>query len=233
MQTQQLHVESISTVANDVYKIILTCSEPLQYQAGQYCMIVMGEGDCRPFSIASSPSESNKIELHIGAVPANAYAWDVLSVMRETGLTTAQIAHGDAFLQPTSQPIVLIAGGTGYSYAKSIIHECVAQQLTQDIHLYWGAKSLEQIYEADELSALASQHANIHFHPVLEHGAKDWQGKTGLVHQAVLTDIADEIADYQIYIAGPFAMAKVARDDFAAAGLPSDALFGDAYAFLD
>ena len=53
MQTQQLHVESISTVANDVYKIILTCSEPLQYQAGQYCMIVMGEGDCRPFSIAS------------------------------------------------------------------------------------------------------------------------------------------------------------------------------------
>jgi NAD(P)H-flavin reductase len=68
---------------------------------------------------------------------------------------------------------------------------------------------------------------------VLEHGAKDWQGKTGLVHKAVLTDIADTIAEYQIYIAGPFAMAKVARDDFAAAGLPNDALFGDAYAFLD
>jgi len=233
MQTQQLHVESISTVANDVYKIILSASEPMTYVAGQYCMIVMGEGDCRPFSIASAPSVTDKIELHIGAVPENAYAWDVLTRMRDDGTITAQIAHGDAFLQPNGQPMVLIAGGTGYSYVKSIMNECIAQQLAQDVHVYWGAKTLEQIYEADELTRIASQHANIHFHPVLEHGAASWHGKTGLVHLAVLDDLAAELQQHQVYIAGPFAMAKIARDDYAAAGLPKDALFGDAYAFLD
>ena len=236
MHSHQLQVESISTVANDVYKIILSSTQPLEYLAGQYCMIQMGEQDLRPFSIASAPSISNTIELHIGAVPQNAYAWDVLTQMREQGTIQAQIAHGEAHLQTNNDsphPLALIAGGTGYSYVKSIVHECIAQRFEQDIHVYWGAKTLAQIYEYDELTALANAHTNIHFHPVLELQNPNWLGKTGLVHAAFMQDADTDIAQYQVYIAGPFAMAKVARDDYFAAGLPAKALFGDAYAYLD
>lgn len=234
MQTHQLHVDSITTVATDVYKIILTSNEPLDYQAGQYCLIEMGEGDLRPFSIASAPSATKQIELHIGAVPENSYAWDVLVQMREQHVIQAQIAHGAAYLQPESERgMVLIAGGTGYSYVKSILVECIQQKLTQPISVYWGAKQLEQIYELSELTEFAETYANISFYPVIEDADDQWQGKTGLVHRAVLADFGDTLAQQQVYIAGPFPMAKIARDDYVAVGLSKDALFGDAYAFLD
>ena len=234
MQTQQLNVDSITTVATNVYKILLSSNEALDYQAGQYCLIKMGEGDLRPFSIASAPSATNKIELHIGAVPENSYAWDILMQMREQHAIQAQIGHGNAYLQPEPQRgIVLIAGGTGYSYVKSILVECIQQQLNQPISVYWGAKKLEQIYELSELTAFAKAHANITFHPVIEDINEHWQGKTGFVHRAVLDDFGDSLAEQQVYIAGPFPMAKVARDDYFAIGLNKNALFGDAYTFLD
>ncbi|MEN8778964.1 MAG: NAD(P)H-flavin reductase [Glaciecola sp.] len=234
MQTHQLHVDSITTVATNVYKILLSSNETLDYLAGQYCLIQMGEGDLRPFSIASAPSATNQIELHIGAVPENSYAWDVLVQMREQHVIQAQIGHGNAYLQPEpKRGIVLIAGGTGYSYVKSILVECIQQKLNQPISVYWGAKKLEQIYELSVLSALAEEHDNITFHPVLEGTNEHWQGKTGLVHKAVLDDFGDSLAEQQVYIAGPFPMAKVARDDYFAIGLNKNALFGDAYAFLD
>ncbi len=234
MQTHQLHVDTITSVAKDVYKIVLTSKDSLDYQAGQYCLIEMGEGDLRPFSIASAPSDGNHIELHIGAIPENSFAWDVLTRMREKQVIKAQIAHGEAYLQPVSERgIVLIAGGTGYSYVKSILVECIHQNIRQPISVYWGAKNLEQIYEFSELTALAEQNANITFHPVLENTDMHWKGKTGLVHRAVLSDFSDTLAQQQVYIAGPFPMAKVARDDYFSIGLSKDALFGDAYAFLD
>ena len=46
-----------------------------------------------------------------------------------------------------------------------------------------------------------------------------------------MTDHPD-LSDKQVYIAGRFEMAKVARDDFAECGLSTDKLFGDAYAFI-
>jgi aquacobalamin reductase/NAD(P)H-flavin reductase len=66
---------------------------------------------------------------------------------------------------------------------------------------------------------------------VVELAETDWAGRTGWVHQAVLDDIQD-LAAYQVYVAGRFEMAKVVRNDFIKQGLPITSLFGDAYAFI-
>ena len=72
-------VESIEAQTSIVHKVVLTPEFPLEFKAGQYLQVVMGENDKRPFSIANAPSSSNKIELHIGADPANSYAFEVLA----------------------------------------------------------------------------------------------------------------------------------------------------------
>ena len=69
------------------------------------------------------------------------------------------------------------------------------------------------------------------FIPVIELPEKEWVGKTGWVHQAVLADLQN-LSTYQVYVAGRFEMAKVVRDDFIKQGLPIDCLFGDAYAYI-
>jgi aquacobalamin reductase/NAD(P)H-flavin reductase len=227
----QLNLKTIENVGHDVYRIKLSADDTLNYAAGQYLLVNMSEDDQRPFSIASSPSKDRFIELHIGATPENPYAWDVIEQLRTKGSVQVSLANGTAQLQPSEKDIILVAGGTGYSYVKSIAFEATTQGLENQIHIFWGAKQDSQLYEAALLQQLADEHDNVHFHPVVEQPDTGWQGATGWVHHAVLQSFPD-LSPFQVYIAGPFPMAKVARDDFYAAGLATDDLFGDAYAFI-
>ena len=228
----QLNLKTIENVGHDVYRIVLSADDALTYQAGQYLLVHMSADDARPFSIASSPSKDKFIELHIGATPENPYAWDVIERLRSIGNIQATLDNGSAFLQPAQdKAIVVVAGGTGYAYLKSLAFEIATQQLDTPVHLFWGAKQASQLYETDLLNQLCEQHDNLTFYPVVEQPEADWEGHTGLVHHAVLAQFP-ALTDLQIYIAGPFPMAKVARDDFFAAGLAASDLFGDAYAFI-
>jgi CDP-4-dehydro-6-deoxyglucose reductase len=58
-----------------------------------------------------------------------------------------------------------------------------------------------------------------------------WQGRTGLVHDAVLADFAD-LSGYQVYASGAPAMVDSARDSFVnTRGLPEDEFFADAFVY--
>ena len=236
--TIQCKVKSIKPLACNTYQILLHPESPVSFKAGQYLMVVMGEKDKRPFSIASSPCRhEGELELHIGAAEHNAYALEVVEAMKLALETGGEIVidapHGDAWVQEESErPLLLIAGGTGFSYVRSILDHCVAQSKENDIYLYWGARDECQLYAKDELIEIATQNSNVHFIPVIEQKADEWQGKVGNVLQAVSEDF-DSLAEYDIYIAGRFEMAGAAREQFTQnKGANSDRMFADAYAFI-
>ena len=58
----------------------------------------------------------------------------------------------------------------------------------------------------------------------------NWQGRTGLVHQAVLDDIKD-LSAYQAYVCGAPIMCEVAHTSFVQQGLDADEFFSDAFTF--
>lgn len=224
-------VESIEAQTSIVHKVVLMPEFPLEFKAGQYLQVIMGENDKRPFSIANAPSSSNKIELHIGADPANNYAYEVLATCKEAGKLVVEAPFGNAFLRDSSSPAIIVAGGTGYSYAKSIILDCLENQPDRELTLYWGAKTLDDLYESSELEAMSITHPHFTFVPVVEHPSDDWQGHTGWVHKAVMKDISN-LSFKQVYTAGRFEMSATIRDEFCANGLNKADLFGDAYAFI-
>lgn len=231
MQTYTLQLIDLELVCEDVYKLTLAAEEQVDYRAGQYLLVQMGEQDLRPFSIASSPSVSDQIELHIGANPANPYAWDVIQTLQTHGCITVQAGAGDAYWQPSDATQILIAGGTGYAYVKSILMEAIAQDASNPIYLYWGARTEDKLYELESLQDLAERHDNIHIVPVVEQAEATWTGHVGNVLEAVSADFSP-FNKQQVLIAGPFPMAKAAREQFIAQGLSSDNLIGDAYAFI-
>jgi len=224
-------LEAIEVQTAIIQKVLLVPEFPLDFKAGQYLQVVMGEGDKRPFSIANPPSEAKQIELHIGAEPANSYAFEVLTKCKDEGKLIIEAPLGEAFLRESDTPAIVIAGGTGYSYAKSIILDCIENQPARKLTLYWGAKNIEDLYEAEILEALSVTHPNFTFIPVVENPTDDWQGRTGWVHKAVLQDIND-FSGKQVYAAGRFEMSAIIRDEFCALGLDKAELFGDAYAFI-
>ncbi len=219
-------------LADYVWEVSIKLPKAVEFKAGQYLQVVMGETDKRPFSIASDPAEHHQWLLHIGAPPDNAYAGEVLERIRQHQQLDIEAPAGEAFVHlPQQQPVVLIAGGTGFSYTYSILQKLLADGLKQPVYLYWGAKQKQDLYLHERLQQLAQQHPLFSYRPVLELADESWSYAIGLVHHAVMAERTD-LADCQIYMAGRFEMVRVIRDDFVARGVPLAQLHGDALSFI-
>lgn len=226
-------VTSVDAITDTVYRVRLVPEADFTFRAGQYLMVVMDERDKRPFSMASTPDQHDYIELHIGASELNLYAMAVMDRILKDREIVIDIPHGDAWLREDSErPMILIAGGTGFSYVRSILLTSLGQNPDRDITIYWGGREEKHLYDLAELEALTLTHPNLRIIPVVEQPDEAWRGRSGTVLAAVLQDYGS-LADQDIYIAGRFEMAKIARDLFCnERGARAERLFGDAFAFL-
>lgn len=233
MTTLSCKVTSVEAITDTVYRVRLLPEAPFSFRAGQYLMVVMDERDKRPFSMASTPMEQQFIELHVGASELNLYAMAVMDrILKELSLTV-DIPHGEAWLREESdRPLILIAGGTGFSYARSILLTALVHQPEREVAIYWGGREIKHLYDLTELQALASQYTNLQVIPVVEQPEQEWNGRTGTVLSAVLQDYGT-LSVHDIYIAGRFEMAKIARERFCnERGALVDHLYSDAFSFI-
>lgn len=233
MTTLSCKVTSVEAITDTVYRVRLLPEAPFSFRAGQYLMVVMDERDKRPFSMASTPMEQQFIELHVGASELNLYAMAVLDRILKERALTVDIPHGEAWLREESdRPLILIAGGTGFSYARSILLTALTHQPEREVAIYWGGREIKHLYDLTELQALASQYANLQVIPVVEQPEQEWNGRTGTVLSAVLQDYGI-LSGHDIYIAGRFEMAKIARERFChERGALIDHLYSDAFSFI-
>lgn len=233
MTTLSCKVTSVEAITDTVYRVRLLPEAPFSFRAGQYLMVVMDERDKRPFSMASTPMEQQVIELHIGASELNLYAMAVMDRILKERALTVDIPNGEAWLREESdRPLILIAGGTGFSYARSILLTVLTHQPEQEIAIYWGGGEIKHLYDLTELQVLASQHANLQVIPVVEQPEQEWNGRTGTVLSAILQDYGT-LSGHDIYIAGRFEMAKIARERFCnERGALIDHLYSDAFSFI-
>ena len=229
--TIQAEVISIEAVTNFVNIVKLKPLTTAEFEAGQYLQIVLSDEDKRIFSIGSSPN-AELIELHIGAGPDDSYPRGALNHLAENKQVTLEVGLGQAQIKPASnRPIILMAGGTGFSYTKSIADYLAETQPTQTVIMYWGVKEESALYAKTEMEAWANNHPHFQFIPVVELPEDNWTGKSGYVHKAVLEDIVS-LEPYEIYLAGPFKMAGIAREDFIQQGAEKDHMHADAFAFI-
>ncbi|GAA0812734.1 NAD(P)H-flavin reductase [Colwellia sp. D2M02] len=235
MKTISCKIQSLSSLTPHVFKVLLKPSEKIDFVAGQYLNFVMTEKDKRPFSIASSPN-SELIELQIGAFVADSYPMQVIDRIKESvennSDVTVEMALGNAQLRTESErPLLLLAGGTGFSYIKSMFEFLAEQKSQRPVHVYWGLREESACYELAETAATIAKLPNATFVPVVEHATDSWQGRTGLVHQAAMNDIAS-FEGYDIYLAGRFEMVGAIRGDFVEHGASLEHMYADAFAFI-
>ncbi|USD28627.1 NAD(P)H-flavin reductase [Pseudoalteromonas sp. SCSIO 43201] len=236
MQVLAAEVVSITPLTEFVHKVILKPEETVKFEAGHYLQVVLGEKDKRAFSIASSPSTQDQLELHIGASGADSYAMQSLEHLRQAFDTkqAVQLEVGLGISQlrtDQNRPLVLLAGGTGFSYVKSMADYLAETGYDQPVLFYWGVKEESALYAKAEMEAWASSNKHFQFIPVVENASDAWQGHRGYVHQAVMKDIVS-LEPYSIYMAGRFDMIGIVRDDFINHGAEREFMYADAFAFI-
>jgi len=223
----------------------LPASEQLKFRAGQFLEFTLADGSRRCYSIATAPHASEPIRIHVRHMPGGAFT-DALfgraaKPIKERDILRLEGPLGTFFLRPQGdRPIVLLASGTGFAPIKSIAetifhlklnHGDSARGPARQVALYWGARSLRDLY-LKELPALwQREQPQFTYVPVLSEPlqADAWSGRTGLVHEAVMQDLKD-LSGYEVYACGAPAMVEAARRDFIGqCALPEDSFLADAF----
>jgi CDP-4-dehydro-6-deoxyglucose reductase len=235
IKTMPCRVEELRRVADDVMvmRLRLPSNERLQFLAGQYIEFLLSDGKRRAFSLANAPHEDEILELHVRRIPGGNFTEQVFSSMKAKDILRFEGPLGSFRLREESaKPMVLVAGGTGFAPIKALVEHAIHNHIERPMSLYWGAKNRAGLYLPDLPQQWSADHAQLRYVPVLsEPEAGDaWTGRTGLVHQAVLDDIAD-LSGYQAYVCGAPAMVEAAQRDFLARGLPADEFFADIFSY--
>ncbi len=228
-------VARMNRLSHDVMQVFLKCEgeETPRFYAGQYIDILMPDGDKRSFSFATAPHERELIELQIRLVPGGKFTTHVFNEMKVGDPVRFEGPLGAFFLREDSKkPIIFVAGATGFAPVKSMVEHAIHTGLRREMYLYWGVRSLRDLYLPDLPRQWEQANPRFKFVPVLSEPRPEdhWEGRTGLVHEAILADFPD-LSEHQIYACGSVAMVQAVRPAFMARGMSEHDCFSDAFRF--
>jgi CDP-4-dehydro-6-deoxyglucose reductase len=223
-------IESAEQVSHDVAKLLLRlpAAEDFPFEAGQYVDVMLSGGRRRSFSIASPPHDSRPLELHVRRVSGGEFTETVFGGSARNTLLTIEGPLGQFVYRPSAAPMLLIGGGTGLAPLNSIIRHVLENRLPRELTLYWGVRGERDLYADASLRALAARPGALRYVPVLSEPPPHWTGRTGLVHEAALSDTPDPAA-CDVYAAGPPAMVAAVRRTFQERGLAQSRVFFDSF----
>jgi len=226
-------VVRLNKLSRDVIQVFLKVEgeETPRFYAGQYINIVLADGEKRSFSFATAPHERDLIELEIRWIQGGKYTTHVFTEMKVGDVVRFEGPLGAFFLREDSvKPIIFVAGATGFAPVKSMVEHAFHIGLKRRMILYWGVRSLRDLYLPDLPRKWEQEQPNFKFVPVLSDPQPEdhWEGRVGLVHEAILADFPD-LSTHQVYACGSVAMVQAVRPAFVARGLSEHDCFSDAF----
>ncbi len=220
-------ITSLDFLADDI--LILTLRLPptarFNYLPGQYIDLIHGHVR-RSYSIANAKNTHSGIELHIRLLSDGVFS-QALKESQLNQLMRLEGPKGTFFIRSSSAPIIFLAGGTGFAPVKAMVEALLAEKSQREIYIYWGMPVSSSLY-TNIASLWAEEFNHIQYTPVISSVDKTWQGRTGLVHQAVVDDF-DDLAPYHVYACGSLAMIDAAKTAFFAKGLQEPHFYADAF----
>ena len=234
VKTMNFSVQKMQRAAPDVMLLELRPQGEarMNFIAGQYIAVLLDDGSKRSYSIANAPHEADRLQLHIRLVEGGKFTSHVFNEMKEGDVLQVEGPLGSFFLHESDEkPIIFMSGGCGFGSIKGMVEHAFNIGLNRPMVLYWGARVTGDLY-SDLPEKWQSEHDNFKFIPVLSEARPEdgWQGRTGLVHEAILQDYP-ELEGYQVYACGSPDMVEAGRTPFMARGLPENQYFSDAFSY--
>ncbi len=221
-------VLAIEQPTHDVRRLRLRLAKPLSFTPGQYATLQFTPEHIRPYSMAGLCTD-DEMEFHVRHVPGGRvtdYIFDELAVgavVRVSG------PMGAAYLRRKHEGAMLcVGGGTGLAPVISIVRGALESGMRNPIHLYFGVRSQNDLYDGERLRAMAEAHPNLNVHIVVATGAVDADSRKGLVTDAIRDDHAN-LSDWRAYVCGSPAMVDAVNLALAAMGLPAKHVYADAF----
>jgi NAD(P)H-flavin reductase/hemoglobin-like flavoprotein len=195
----------------------------MDYLPGQSVAI---EASSRPklwryYSMANAPRPDGLLEFHVRLIDGGAVSMALTSdAIADTELRLGPPVGSLTLREPSrGRDLLLVAGSTGLAPLKAILDQVTALPQPPDVHLFFGARNADGLYDLDSLEKMAAQHPWLTVTPAVS-AEPGFAGETGS-----LPDVVARHGDWSgrdAYLAGPTEMVQAAVSRLAAAGVAHD-----------
>lgn len=200
-------VVAVESPTHDIRRLRIHLAKPLEFSPGQYATLQFSPEHVRPYSMAGL-AHDDEMEFHIRKVPGGRVTEYVFKHVREGANVKLSGPLGTAYLRRShTGPMLCVGGGTGLAPVLSIVRGALEFGMDNPIHLYFGVRSLQDLYDAERLEALAARHSNLTVHVVIATGKPGPGQRAGLVTDAIERDLPN-LADWRAYLCGAPAMVE-------------------------
>ncbi len=220
-------------------RIKITDGQEIEFKPGQYVQLLAppypgnAEEVFRAYSVASSPSQKDQIDLIIGLVEEGLVTTYVHEHLSEGDEVIFNGPFGDFYLNEDSDSdMYMVAIGTGMAPLRSILHYMNENNIERRVRYYFGARKPEDLFMVEEMKKLEEEMYDYEFIPVLSRVEEgdDWDGETGRV-----TDLVDKYLEAkaerecEAYLCGSAPMIDSTEKALVEKGLKDDKVFYDKF----
>ena len=231
-------VESVVDLT-DVIKLLrfkLPEGEEINFKPGQYVQLKapIYEGNdeevYRAYSVASSPSHKDYLELIIGYVPegiATTYVHRHLQVGDKVNINGP---YGDFYYQDNDREMIMVAVGTGVAPILSLLNYMREHDIKRKATFYFGAKTPKDLFMLDYFKELEETLYDFKFVPTLSRASDEdnWTGERGRVNNAI-EKIVENGENKEAYLCGNAPMIDSVVTALKAKGVPEELIYFDKF----
>jgi len=228
-------VDDIKDLTYDIkfLRLKIIGSKRIRFKPGQYIQIwIPGTNEYRAYSIASSPSMDDAIELIIRLVPGGLCSTYVHKVL-ERGDTVKFIGpFGDFYLrEENNREIIAIGGGCGMAPIRSIILYLIEKGMPRKFTYFFGARAKRDLYFTEELNEISLRYPNFSYIPALSEPLPEdnWPGEVGLITQVAEKYLIQDGSEKEAYLCGPGPMIEAALKALPQKGIKSEYIYYDKF----
>lgn len=202
-------------ITHDLHEFSFECETPLTFASGQYALIhFAGVAGPRAYSMSQGGGSSTRIDFQARWIPGGS-GTGKLFTMPLGEAVQIDGPFGMAYLREEApRDILLVGGGSGLAPMISLARGALALKTPpfKNIHFIYGARESRDICGLDMLNELPLWKTMGHYTAVVSNAPVDEvlpKGtQRGFVHEAVQTLHGHDVANMEIYFAGPALMAQ-------------------------
>ena len=224
-------------LTRDIMEVRIRLVNPsaIEFIAGQYIQLQSPEyrgreSVMRAYSVSSSPSEKDHIELVIRRVPDGICTTWVFDFLKEGQNVDFSGPYGEFHLSDTGAPVIFIAGGSGMAPIYGMLRRMRETGNGRQATYFFGAQRQEDLFYMKELRDLEKDLPSFDFVPALsnEPPDSDWNGERGLITRVVQKRFPD-LSKHEAYLCGSPGMIDSAVTALTESGIPKEKIFYDKF----
>ncbi len=209
-------------------------SMPFTFLPGQFLNVTFWIGGAkmnRSYSISSSPTQRDYVELTVRREPRGAVSRHIVDLLKVGDQIEAGGPVGKfTFTGTEADSIVLISGGVGITPMMSITRFLTERSWAGDIFFIYTCHTPADFIFADEVTALQRVNPKLHVAVTISKAeGTRWKGARGRITKDWLAQTVPDLASRTTHLCGPPAMMGTIKAIFAELGIPPDRLKTEAF----